>query len=89
VQLFDQGEQWWAETDEEKRLCEEQQELRRAVDAWEDRIAEHLGDKDETTISDLLISLGVEISRQSKPEQTRVGQALRALGWERVGLRTA
>lgn len=81
VALFDQGATWWEVPQDAAR---EQAELRREVDAWETRIADHCVGRATVDVSAVLEALGVEIARQGKAEQMRVANALRLLGYQRT-----
>jgi predicted P-loop ATPase len=90
---FDRGERWWEETPEEKTLIGEQQGERVAGDVWETRIQEFLSNRLRACPPDrrltLFVSmdsimeqaLGMAAKDMKRPEQTRVGIILQALGW--------
>ena len=61
-----------------------EQEARYQRDPWHNAIVQKLKGKAHSTTTDLLVEIGVELARQGKAEQMRVGQILRVLGWKRV-----
>ena len=61
-----------------------EQAARYEADAWEQKIAEHLQDKSETTLPSIAIDvLNIEIGRISPIDQQRISGVLSHLGWER------
>ena len=94
---FGRGERWWAETDAEKAIVSEQQGDRVAGDVWEHRVQDFLArrlaacppEKRITlfvTMDDIMEhALGLAVKDMKRPEQTRVGVIVQALGW--VGTR--
>lgn len=95
VTLYQWGSRWYPETDEEKKLCERQQEERLVVDVWETNISRWLQQKKcarpgstdpadwwPTHVGEVCQqALGIETSKMTRSEQTRVGQTLAKLGW--------
>jgi len=79
------GESWWAQ-DEQKPLFEEEQEQRRAKDAYVERIEAWLSQPErklqrEFSMSDVLGSaLQLDTRAWTRAEQIRVGRCLRELG---------
>jgi putative DNA primase/helicase len=68
---------WW-----EIEGATDAQEESYAGDSWEELIADHLVGKENITIARLLYDgLKIEYGKQTKPDQTRAGNALRRLGW--------
>ena len=52
---FESGEKWWCETGSpEDLICQREQDKRRRRDPWEQRIAEALTDRTETTVEYVL-----------------------------------
>jgi len=83
VHLYREGARWWVEEDE-LEIFKLEQELRYVGDAYEDRIASYLIGKTMTTMEQILSDcLKLEISKWTRAEQTRVGECLQALGWEK------
>ena len=93
--LFRQGFRWW---DYPKDIASAEQDARYVEDAWEEAIADYLdgkapagrypadcaGPMDEVTIMHLLqYALQMDIAKMNKPEQRRVADILRRMGWER------
>jgi predicted P-loop ATPase len=90
---FARGERWYAETDEEKAVLAEQQGDRVAGDVWEWRIQSYLarrlvGLRPEqraqvfvTMDAIMENALSFTAKDMKKPEQTRVGMIVQALGW--------
>jgi len=52
-------------------------------DPWHAKVVESLKGKTETTTSQIMLDLGIELVRQGRAEQMRVGRILRFLGWNR------
>jgi putative DNA primase/helicase len=62
----------------------EEQDARRVVDVWEERIDEYLAARTETSLAEVLESaLEIPPSKQTQIEQNRVAACLRQLGFER------
>lgn len=93
--LFRQGFRWW---DYPKEMASAEQDARYVEDAWEEAIASYLEGKapaarypegmdgpiNEVTIMHLLQhALQMDIAKMNKPEQRRVADILRRMGWER------
>lgn len=57
-------------------------------DPWFAKVAESLKGKTETTTSQIMLDLQIELVRQGRAEQMRVGRILRFLGWNRSRQRT-
>jgi predicted P-loop ATPase len=70
--------------DEEKPLFEVEQAARYEGDVYESLIAEFIQYKERPTMEEIAIDgLGIEKSKITRPEQRRIGAAMKALGWER------
>jgi predicted P-loop ATPase len=84
---FRNNEAWWPVNEDEKALCEVQQQAREAEDPWDDRLREALALVTEyTTISDLLTdTLRIPVPQQGRRERLRVAACLRRLGWVENG----
>ena len=54
VHRFKAGEPWWLETPELEALATAEQAVRLVVDAWEDSIAEWLGDRTDVSVKEVL-----------------------------------
>jgi predicted P-loop ATPase len=87
IARFRNNEAWWPVTDEEKALCEMQQQAREAEDPWDDRLRAALASVTEyTTISELLTdTLTIPVPQQGRRERLRVAACLRRLGWTESG----
>jgi putative DNA primase/helicase len=90
VALFESGVRWWPDTDQDQAVLaalSDAQEERYVGDEWESRIQAWLGNgmqRDGFTAAEVLAGpLGLEPGRWDKPAQTRVGQVLTRLGYER------
>jgi predicted P-loop ATPase len=84
VMMYKAGVRWWPETLSEKDLCREQQDSRRQRDPWESRFADALRGKNETTSQELLDwVLCIAAERQHRGHETKIGQCMTALGWEK------
>lgn len=74
-------ETWWEMPSDE---TEREQDARYADDPWTEPITRYLVGADTCSAAELLTdAVHLEISRQTKREQMRVGQILRRLGWHR------
>jgi putative DNA primase/helicase len=83
VHLYRDGTRWWVESNEVELFTPEQ-ELRAIGDVYEDKIADYLAGKSETTMEQLLSEgLKLEVAKWTPAEQTRVGNVMQSLGWEK------
>jgi predicted P-loop ATPase len=86
---FEAEEKWWCETGSpEDLVCQREQDKRRRRDPWEQRVADGLIDKFETTVEYVLTTvLELKEASLSQKERLRVVGILQALGWrlDRVG----
>jgi putative DNA primase/helicase len=83
VHRYGQGERWWVEPDE-REIFQRQQELRYVGDAYEDVLRDGLLGKTEVTMQQVLDDvLKLDKSKWTHAEQTRVGNVLHAIGWEK------
>jgi len=91
--LYRSGFSWW---DYPKDLAQAEQDARYVEDAWEEAVADYLngmappnfyppdteGRIDEVTVMHLLRhALQMDMARMNKPEQRRVADILRRMGW--------
>lgn len=91
VEKYRKGERHWLDNKIEEAAREEQ-EQRREADPWEERISEwlRLGEYEAIRIRDILDNcLQLETSRQGVLESRRVGNCLRAIGWDLKGKGTS
>jgi predicted P-loop ATPase len=94
VAAYDSGERWYLDTEELRLAAEGEQEERRAVDPWEDTVAEWLssparqasGVSTATVLGDCL---GVEVAKRTRADEMRVGAIFAKLGWERRRVQNA
>ena len=83
VHRYREREPWWVR-EEEFQLFRLEQELRYVGDAYEDVIRVGLAGLSETTMEKVLRDvLKLDESKWTRAEQTRVGEAMQALGFER------
>jgi predicted P-loop ATPase len=83
VHAFRDHVPWWVRP-EEQAIFEHEQTLRYVGDAYEDRLRLYLSDQNETTMEKILSEgLRLEVSKWTRAEQTRVGEVLQAIGWEK------
>lgn len=83
VDRYGKGERWWVQ-EEELELFSLEQEARYVGDAYEDRVHAWLVGKSDCTMQQLLEDcLKLEVVKWSIAEQTRVGNVMQKLGWER------
>ena len=81
--LWRRGTRWWIQQDE-RTVFEHEQELRYVGDALEDRLRSYLAGSNETTMERILdIGLKLDVSKWTRAEQSRVGEVLQKLGWEK------
>jgi len=82
-ELWNSGTRWWVQQ-EERRLFEQEQELRYVGDALEDKLRSFLAGENETTMHRVLeVGLQLEVSKWTRAEQSRLGEVLQKLGWEK------
>ncbi len=89
-QRFQKGETWWPDRAVVDLFAAEQ-EARVTEDSWEHSIAEHMANRNETTMRDLLErALGIlDEAKHTIADQKRAARILSRLGFERVQRRTA
>jgi predicted P-loop ATPase len=74
----------WQVLDEEKPLFEVEQAARYEGDVYESLIADFIQHREQATMEEIAIDcIGIEKSKITRPEQRRIGAAMKALGWER------
>jgi predicted P-loop ATPase len=74
----------WVVMPAEKHLFEIEQEARYEGDVYESMIAQFLIGKRRVTVEEIMGEcLKLEVSKMTKPEQRRVGAAMKSLGWIR------
>jgi predicted P-loop ATPase len=92
VAAYRAGEKWWLDKAIEAQ-AREQQEQRRIVDPWEERVLDYVDGRipgldtrcDEVTIARLLeLAIEMPIERQGQADQNRVARILRPNGWKLV-----
>jgi len=82
-------EQWWLE-DHETKLAEIEQEERREVDPWEERIAAHVAALSglPTTLAQICFVLGIPFDRLNGSVNKRIAQCLARTGYARKQVRS-
>lgn len=91
LQLFEAGEPWWPQADEQE-MFEAEQDVRFQGDFWEPRIVTWLQQNPcETVSGDVLLekALNIDPGHWGRPEQTRLGQIMHRLKWRRRRLAPA
>lgn len=84
VVAYRAGEQWWLDEETEQAAAEEQDE-RRIVDPWEDRILAYCEGKESVTIPVILShAIDMEVHRQDPAAMSRAVRVLTAAGWKHV-----
>jgi predicted P-loop ATPase len=84
VGRYRKDEHWWPDNDFEQKHIMPEQEARYESDAWEENIANYVGNKDKVTISQVgRDALGIDNPRIGTAEQRRIAAALERLGWKR------
>lgn len=76
------GEPWWLSRELEAVAAEDVGD-RFQNDPWEMQLHHKLLDQTVTTSAAALSVLGVEVAKQTRADEIRVGHALRRLGWSR------
>jgi predicted P-loop ATPase len=85
VTAFQKGESWWPDRDFEREYIMPEQAERYEADAWEEKIAEYVGNKAKVTIGQVgLDGLGIEAPCLGTADQRRIAAALEQLGWRRL-----
>ncbi len=83
VARFKDGMPWWV-LQEERDTFELEQQLRYVGDAFEQKVGDFLAGKTETTMLEVLAEcLKLDPSKWTRAEQSRIGEVLQALGWEK------
>jgi predicted P-loop ATPase len=102
--MYRAGERWWPEGPEENDMCRAAQTEREEEDGWNQVISEWIHSEEgrkylqlnqgKISVPAILEhALGIEVDRQGKAEQGRVGAIAKKLRWgktrEKVGKSTA
>jgi predicted P-loop ATPase len=80
---YDEGEVWWLPENMEAE-AQKLQAQRTPEDAWASHVLNSLGMSSETSVAEMLSSIGVEKGRQSHGDAIRMGRVLTGLGFTRV-----
>jgi len=84
VTLYRAKTSWWIEDAAMAQLAGAEQDARYHADAWEEVIARYIFGLPHVGIATLLErALQIEPGRWTRADQTRVGQVMTRLGWER------
>lgn len=75
------GCKWHLEGDLEAASAEAASE-RFEEDVWDGRVLEYGASRDRVTISEVMLSLGIETARQTRTDQMRIAKILRHAGWK-------
>src|SRR5262249_37845064 len=79
---FEDGNQWWPDTEFERLYIRPEQSARYAGDIWTDKIAEHCATITRTTIPEIARSALFMADKDMRQEHLiRVSSILRDLGW--------
>lgn len=62
----------------------QEQRDRYQTDPWHEKVVEFLKGKARATNAEILTGLGLDVSRQGRADQMRVGRILRFLGWKKA-----
>ena len=85
---FEAGEPWWLTDQEIIAFAEQEQSDRYVGDLWDEKIGKWLATQTETTVEEVLRDcIGMEISRCTPLDQSRVAKCLTSLGWKRTQYR--
>jgi predicted P-loop ATPase len=88
VHRFKAGAPWWLETPQLEELATVEQSARFAVDPWEERIREWLGDRNDVSLSEVLEHLGFAPEHQTQSAHKRVVGILTRMGFAKHRPRT-
>ncbi len=87
VVRYRQGAKWWVTVTTLLADVAEKQEEARQGDFWETVLSEKLSHRLVVTMQDAVDALDIDIDRVDKSTQTRIGFALKALGYTRKQVR--
>lgn len=80
---FRAGEKWWTTSSYLAAEAQEEGRTAREADAWEDLLAMRLQSQQRTTVIEAAALLGIQPDRLGRSEQTRIGKALKAIGFRK------
>jgi len=83
VARYKAGMPWWITDKELLKTVKERQEDARQHDEWEEVLKESLLSISSITLMDVADRLDIPIERLDKSTQTRLGQAMKAIGFTR------
>lgn len=90
VSAFKAGELWYPTAKEDHAIFREQQSQRELGDVYEDLIERGTIGYEEISMAGIFEDiLDIEPAKMTRAEQTRVGEAMRRLGWERKRSRSS
>jgi predicted P-loop ATPase len=79
---FDAGESWWLDSDALESDQATAAAERMQSDPWEERIAEHIAEKPETSVVDVLAqAVGKPVAQLTNADMQRASAILKGLGW--------
>lgn len=82
VAAFNDGEQWWLDTDEDRELAQMQEQFERR-DVWEHAIELYMQHADAPTMAEILEKgLGKPVFQATKNDEQRAAAILHRLGYE-------
>lgn len=82
VAWFHLGAKWWPDTEEERAMCESEQEPRGEGDEWDTLIGKFLLTASDTSVGEVLAGpLGIEKGKWTRADQMRVAAVLQARGY--------
>jgi predicted P-loop ATPase len=82
VARYRAGAKWWLETPELEALATVEQAKRFKVDEWEEPVKEWLGERQDTSLAEVLrYALGIAKKNQLQTAQNRVQKILTRLGF--------
>lgn len=83
VHRLQHGEHWWPITDDERTLCQSEQDERREVDPWEDILRRLFASHTHPTVTNeyLYRALSLQYDRIHRGIETRLGIIMSTLGW--------
>jgi predicted P-loop ATPase len=80
---FERGDQWWLTKDEEAQSEHTNRQFARD-DSWLEAISQYIEPFASVSVKEILEhGLGIELGKQDKFSQMRVGDLLRSLGWQK------
>lgn len=79
---YKNGEKFWIEESEVEALFRQEQDKRREVDPWQEKIEESLIAQVETSTQEILQTvIHLDLAKRTSSDERRVGSILKRIGW--------